>query len=250
MLPAASLTPLTPDDSALIEAFLALHRNLSSVARHAGRSFHSLLLWIDQPHIQHALDLLNQFQDQDDRAAARAHLRAVADTTTNPTERRRAATSLLASIRRGPARPAAPRGQPPDRPTHSAATIAASPGAQPPPAPIPTPAGSTPNVHTPVSAAPPDPSAPPPTDDTHAAYLAALEALGLEDPDDDAEDRALDEELDRELDDWCDEIAAEFDHLSTEELVKLALQAAQQLKSQASAQHPDPPPLPPQASGP
>ena len=242
----------SPEDTLLLEAFLSDSRDLLALAKRSGRPFHELLAWFDQPHIQHALKVLNDNEEHDHRSAARAHLRAVADDADTPAERRRAATSLLAALRTR-----APRATEPNPSEHAAAPLPAAPDSKPstPMGPI-SPIGPLRPIHasTPAANAPPPSTTPKPTErvplSENAAYRAALETLNLDDIDDEEEDRLLDEELDRELDEELDEEAEEYAHLSTEELVALAREAANRYFAERAATPPITLPLPPQSPAP
>jgi hypothetical protein len=99
------LAPLSPDDALRLEALFENARSPFKLARALAIPLHEVLLWIDQPPIQHHIDAIQRLEDAEHRAAAIRALRQTIDTTEDPVERRRAAVGIIRAL----ARPRPPR---------------------------------------------------------------------------------------------------------------------------------------------
>jgi hypothetical protein len=213
MLPAATnpAPRLTPDDTLLLEAFLACRRNRFALARQMNRPADVLFAWFDQPHIQHALSICNTNEEHDHRSAARAHLRAVADTAENPTERRRAATSLLYSL----ARPVRSRADDSADPSATPGTAATAPARSSAPARASILPAQSLELPPESSGAPRDSA------DLPIGSTGPMSPIGPTPPTetllDDSLDRELDEELDEEDED--PDLDAALAHIPTDKPV-------------------------------
>lgn len=104
----------SPADHALFDAYLRhglSTPHLAAAANNPHLSTLDLLAWLDQPHIQHALQQLSRahalaakLRRAQARFTAIETLDTLCTTSPDPTERRRAATTLLAPASRKPAR--------------------------------------------------------------------------------------------------------------------------------------------------
>jgi hypothetical protein len=90
-------SPLTPQDRTLLFAYFQANDNLATLSASTGHDYFDLLTWLNQPHIQEALDAHDQAVARTDRRAAIEALRESLRAADNPTNLRRAATTLLRS---------------------------------------------------------------------------------------------------------------------------------------------------------
>jgi hypothetical protein len=129
--PSPPSPPLSPSDRTLLYAYFELHENLAALAHHLASApplpgseergqgegclesspsvpsclrafvpspdYFSLLTWLNQPHIQEALEAHDRAVARNDRRRALDGIRQSLDTADNPTNLRRAATTLLRS---------------------------------------------------------------------------------------------------------------------------------------------------------
>lgn len=80
-------------------SLLSTSTSLDALAANLGLSLTELLDLVDRPEVQEVIDRLQQLEDRRQESVARAVLQDIAETATDPTEKRRAATTLLRAIR-------------------------------------------------------------------------------------------------------------------------------------------------------
>jgi hypothetical protein len=95
MVAAADPTALTPEDGARLAAFFDCGACYIKLAASTSQPLHDIMSWALQPHIQNAIEVMQRAADTARRTRALAMLESLADQSTDPVEKRRAATAIV-----------------------------------------------------------------------------------------------------------------------------------------------------------